>query len=221
MQQTKTDQKQYYCKLQITKLQHTKDERFMAVNLNKGSSLSLQKADGSALTLVRLGLGWDALPKKGLFGRSSGGDVDLDASAIMFNAAKKEVGIVSFAKLRSQDGSITHSGDNLTGAGDGDDEQITVDLARVPADVQSIVFVITSYSSHRFDGLSNVFARVVDLSNGESEVARYNLAEKGTNTASVIAKLSREGSGWKVTAVGAPANGKTAKAVLNEATAVA
>lgn len=193
----------------------------MAVNLSKGSSLSLKKSDGSALSTVRLGLGWDALPKKGLFGKVGGGSVDLDASAILFDASKKAVDIVSFSQLRSKDGSVTHTGDNLTGAGDGDDEQIIVDLTRVPANVQSIVFVITSYSSHRFDGLENVFARVVDLSSGESEVARYNLAEKGSNTASVIAKISREGSGWAVTAVGAPADGKTAKSVLREAAAIA
>jgi tellurium resistance protein TerZ len=193
----------------------------MAISLTKGASVSLKKADGSPLSIVRLGLGWDALPKKGLFAKVSGGSVDLDASAILFDANKNAVDIVSFSQLRSKDGSVTHSGDNLTGAGDGDDEQIVVDLSRVPGNVQSIVFVITSYSSHRFDGLENVFARVVDLTGGENEVARYNLAEKGSNTASVIAKISREANGWVITAVGAPANGRTASAVLADATAAA
>lgn len=194
----------------------------MAVSLTKGSSLSLKKADGSALTVVRLGLGWDETPqkKRGLFG-ALGGSIDLDASALMFDAGKNVVDTVSFSKLASSDGSVRHNGDNLTGAGNGDDEQIVVDLSRVPASVASIVFVITSYSSHKFDRLENVFARVVDLSAGEAEIARYNLAERGSNTANVIARVYREGSGWAIQAIGNAANGRTARDVVADAKAVA
>jgi tellurium resistance protein TerZ len=192
----------------------------MSLSLAKGQSLSLKKADGSPLTQVFLGLGWDALPKKGLFGGRSG-EVDLDASAILFDASKNAVDIVYYGQLNSNDGSVRHSGDNLTGDGDGDDEVINLDLSRVPAHVQSVVFVITSYSSHRFDGLENVFARVVDASGNPVEVARYNLAEKGSNTANVIARVYREGAGWAIQAIGASANGRTARDVLRDAQAVA
>lgn len=182
----------------------------MAITLNKGSSLSLKKSDGSGLTQVRLGLGWDAA-KSGFFG----GSVDLDASAIMLDASAKDVDTVYFGKLKSKDGSVKHSGDNLTGAGDGDDEQITVDLANVPENVKTIVFVITSYSGQKFSAVKNVYARVVDTSAGETEVVRYNLAESKDNTANVIAKITREGAGWAFTAIGEFTNGRTAKKTLD------
>lgn len=195
----------------------------MSISLNKGSSLSLAKSDGSALSHVRLGLGWDAAPapaKKGLFGglaKALGGSVDLDASAILFDSSGQVVDKVSFSHLRSNDGSVTHSGDNLTGAGDGDDEQIVVNLTQVPANVNSVVFVITSYSGQKFDTLQNVFARVVDISNGEQEVVRYNLAESKNNTANVIAKISRSGNGWSFTAIGEYTDGRTVKNVVDVA----
>jgi tellurium resistance protein TerZ len=183
----------------------------MALSLQKGSSLSLTKEDGSALTKVRLGLGWDAA-KRGLFG---GGEIDLDASAVLLSASGQPVDIVYFGQLGSKDGSVRHSGDNLTGAGDGDDEQIAVNLAAVPANVQSVVFVITSYSGQKFNSVKNVYARVVDTTASEKEVVRYNLAESDNTTANVIAKVSRQGSGWAFTAIGEYTNGKTAQQTLS------
>lgn len=189
----------------------------MSISLAKGSTLSLKKADGSDLTLVRLGLGWDA-KKSGLFGRVK--DIDLDASAILFDKNKNRVDEVYYGHLTSRDGSIRHSGDNLTGDGDGDDEQIVVNLQLIPATVESVVLVITSYSGDSFDTIANVYARVNDVSNGDTEVARYNLADGGRNTASIVAKIVREGSGWKIVAVGNPANGKTVGDVISDAKAV-
>lgn len=192
----------------------------MSLSLAKGSSLSLKKDDGSNLSLIRLGLGWDAKPKRGLFGFGSS-EVDLDASAILFDSSKRAVEVVYYGKLQSSNRAVVHSGDNLTGEGEGDDEVITVNLSKIPTDITSIVFVITSYSSHRFDGLENVFARVVDVSAGEREVARYDLAERGKNTANIIACVYREGNGWAIKAIGNPANGRTPQDVLRDAVAVA
>lgn len=194
----------------------------MGLSLAKGQSLSLKKDDGGALTRVTLGLGWDPVKKKGLFGGfSGGGDIDLDASVIFFDANKNVLDTVYYGSLRSKDGSVQHSGDNLTGDGDGDDEQIVVDLSRVNASVQSLVFVITSYSGQKFSQLENVFCRLVDNSAGAKEFVRYNLADNSNTTGMVMATVSREGSGWAFKAVGAPCNGKTAGDVVNDAKAAA
>lgn len=190
----------------------------MGLSLSKGSSLSLKKNDGSALSKVILGLGWDTAKRGGFFGAIGGGEIDLDASALLFDAQGKNTDIVYFGKLNSSDGSVRHTGDNLTGAGDGDDEQIIVDLTSVPANVQSIVFTINSYSGQTFDKVANVFARVLDASSGNNtEVVRYNLAESKNNTANIIAKLTREGSGWAFTAIGEFTNGRTANKLVDPA----
>jgi tellurium resistance protein TerZ len=190
----------------------------MTISLQKNQSVSLEKADGSALTKVILGLGWDAASRKGLFGKVSSGEIDLDASAILLDGNKRVVDTVSFSQLRSKDGSIVHTGDNLTGAGDGDDEQIEVDLTLVSAEIQNIVLVVTSYQGQTFDKVENVFARVVDNSSqARTEVVRYDLRDLGSRTGSVVAKLTRSGSGWTMTALGTPAQGRTAKDLLSAA----
>lgn len=191
----------------------------MTISLTKGNSLSLKKADGGVLSRIVLGLGWDEASGglRGMFG-GGGGSVDLDASAILYDADKRHVDTVYYGQLTSHDGSVKHSGDNLTGAGEGDDEQIVVDLTRVPANVENIVFVITSYSGHKFDRLKNVFARVVDASSGSgSEVVRYNLAESANTTANIIAKLSRDGGQWKFTAIGEFDDARTANKLVAKA----
>ena len=153
----------------------------MGLSLEKGQSLSLTKKDGGALSKIRLGLGWDsaAPTKRGLFGRVKAADeVDLDASAIFFDASGRVLDTVWFQQLESKDGSARHTGDNLTGAGDGDDETILVDLSKVSPAVAQIVFVISSYSQQSFDMVENAFSRVVDDSAaGSPEVARYQLTD--------------------------------------------
>jgi tellurium resistance protein TerZ len=172
----------------------------------------LVKPDGSALSKVILGLGWDQA--------SGGGEIDLDASAILFDSNRKALDTVWYGSLSSKDGSVRHSGDNLTGNGDGDDEQIVVDLSAVSPQVQGIVLVITSYSGQKFDKVKNVFARVLDASTGaNTEVVRYNLADGGS-TAKIVAKLVRDGSGWTFAAVGNDANGRTVKNVIKDAALV-
>ncbi|TDW31284.1 TerD family protein [Cryobacterium psychrophilum] len=198
----------------------------MALSLSKHESLSLVKSDSTPLTAVVLGLGWDAAPKKGLFaallGGGGGDDIDLDASAILLDSNNKLVDTVWFQQLQSKDASIRHSGDNLTGDGDGDDERINIDLAAVSSNVTSIVLVVTSFQGQTFDKVRNVFARVVDNSTGrESEVVRYNLADAGKKTASVIAKLTRSGAGWTFTALGNSATGRKAPDLIGEAQAAA
>jgi tellurium resistance protein TerZ len=192
----------------------------MGLSLTKGQSLSLTKQNGESLTKIRLGLGWDsAVPaKRGLFGGSKTVEIDLDASAILFDAGKQPLDAVFFSNLKSKDGSIKHTGDNLTGAGDGDDESITVDLASVAPNVAHVVFVITSYSQQTFDLVQNAFCRVVDESISTApEVAKYQLTESGRHTAMIMAKLSREAGGWKFHAIGVPANGKTVHDVISPA----
>jgi tellurium resistance protein TerZ len=193
----------------------------MGLSLQKGQALSLTKNDGGALTRVRLGLGWDAVAgKRGLFGMKKEADVDLDASAIFFDAASQPIDYVWFNQLRSKDGSAQHQGDNLTGAGEGDDEVIRIDLSAVHQAVAQIVFVISSYSRQTFDNVQNAFCRVVDDSTaGAPEVARYQLTESGPHTAMVMAKVSRSGAGWTFTAIGERANGRTVQDLVGPAAA--
>lgn len=184
----------------------------MGLSLSKGQSLSLTKNDGGNLTRVRMGLGWDsAAPvKRGFFGTKKAAEIDLDASAIFFDAQGQPLDKIWFKQLKSLDNSAQHTGDNLTGAGDGDDETILVDLSAVSPAVAQIVFVISSYSGQTFDQVENAFCRLVDDSTpGSPEVARYQLTDSGPHTAMVMAKVSRVGSGWSFTAIGNRANGRS------------
>ncbi|MDR2392510.1 MAG: TerD family protein [Planctomycetota bacterium] len=190
----------------------------MAVSLMKGQRISLAKEGDSQLTQVFMGLGWDAVKKKGggflssLFGGQSGGDIDLDASCIMFDE-KKLIDAVWFRQLTSEDGSIRHSGDNLTGEGEGDDETIHVDLAAVPGNVTSLVFVITSFRGQTFNEIQNAFCRLVDA-RANKEIASYTLSGGGKNTAQIMARVYRHGGEWKMAAIGEPAQGATYKDVI-------
>lgn len=190
----------------------------MGLSLEKGQSLSLKKSNGKELTRVTMGLGWDAA--KGLFGFGGNKDIDLDASVLLFDNQKQLVDNVYFNKLKSVDGSIRHTGDNLTGDGDGDDEQIVVELPWVAQGVQSLVFVITSYSGQKFNKIENVFCRLVDSSNnGSEEVVRFNLKETGKHTAMIMAKVTRQDGAWSFTAIGTPAQGRTSSELVEAAIA--
>lgn len=193
----------------------------MGLSLQKGQALSLKKNDGASLTRVRMGLGWDsaAPTKRGLFGGlKKAADVDLDASAIFFDGSGKAVDTVFFNQLQSKDGSTKHTGDNLTGEGEGDDETILVDLSKVSPAVAQIVFVISSYSRQTFDSIENAFCRLIDDSTaGSPEVARFQLTESGTHTAMIMAKVSRDGASWNFTAIGDRANGRTAMDLIQPA----
>ncbi|KJS56211.1 MULTISPECIES: TerD family protein [Streptomycetaceae] len=173
----------------------------MGVSLAKGGNVSLSK-EAPGLSAVIVGLGWDVRT-------TTGADYDLDASALLCNALGKVVSdqhFVFFNNLRSPEGSVEHSGDNLTGGGDGDDEQIKVDLARVPADVAKVVFPVSIYDAdarlQNFGQVRNAFIRVVNQANGQ-EIARYDLSEDAsTETAMVFGELYRNGAEWKFRAIG-------------------
>lgn len=173
----------------------------MGVSLTKGGNVSLTK-EAPNLTAVAIGLGWDVRS-------TTGTEFDLDASAIAAGADKKVVSdqhFVFFNNMKTPDGSIEHLGDNLTGAGEGDDEVINVDLAAVPANIESIFFPVSIYDadnrSQSFGQVRNAFIRVVDRSNG-TELARYDLSEDAsTETAMVFGELYRHGAEWKFRAVG-------------------
>ena len=178
------------------------------VNLTKGQTVSLTKKGGGTLTVVRMGLGWDAVKKRGLFGRREQA-VDLDASAMLFDRSGRLVDQVWFQQLRSTDGAMQHTGDNVTGAGEGDDESIVVDLATLDPDVQTIVFVVNSFTGQNFSQIENAYCRLVDSASGDAELARYELTGSGTHNGQIMAKVVRDGPGWSMTAIGAVANGQT------------
>ena len=179
----------------------------MAINLSKGQTVSLVKSGGGGLTRVRMGLGWDAVKKRGLFG-SRRQSIDLDASALLFDASGQLVDQVWFQQLTSRDGSIQHTGDNRTGQGEGDDESIRVYLDGVAPAVQTIVFTVNSFTGQDFSQIENAFCRLIDETT-ESEVARYDLTGSGRHTAQIMSKVSRDGSGWSMTAIGEVASGRT------------
>lgn len=185
----------------------------MSVNLSKGQAISLQKQDGGNLSAVRMGLGWKAAPRRGLFGRRSK-EIDLDASAVLF-AGREPKDVVFFRHLVSDDGSVRHTGDNLVGgAGQGgDDEAILVDLQRVPVHIDQILFTVNSFTGQTFEEVENAFCRLVDESNGE-ELARYTLTGGGQFTAQIMAKVNRTDGGWQMTALGSPTNGRTFQDLL-------
>jgi tellurium resistance protein TerZ len=172
------------------------------INLVKGQKISLEKPGGGSLTKVFMGLGWD--PAR------NGGDIDLDASCICFDSNKSVVDTVYFGNLNGGNGSIMHSGDNLTGDGDGDDEVINVDLSRVPSNIDSLVFTINSFRGQTFNEVANCFARLVDHST-KQELCIFKLAERGSNTAVIMCRIYRHDGKWKMSAMGNPASGQTAR----------
>jgi tellurium resistance protein TerZ len=185
----------------------------MTVNMSKGQKVSLTKRGGGSLSVVRMGLGWDAVKKRGLFGKKSQ-TIDLDASALLFDAGGSLVDAVWFRQLQSKDGSVRHTGDNLTGEGEGDDESIVVDLGRLSPAVTQIVFTVNSFTGQDFTQIENAFCRLVDETSNE-ELTRYDLSGSGSHNAQIMAKVSRGGAGeWSMTAIGAIASGRTFQDLL-------
>jgi tellurium resistance protein TerZ len=181
----------------------------MAINLEKGQKISLDKEAGVKLTKIIMGLGWDAVKSKGFFGfGAKAQEIDLDASCIMFDESGEQVDAAWFRQLQSKDGSVLHNGDNRTGAGDGDDEQITVDLTRVPANIKSLVFTVNSFTGQNFSQIENATCRIINASDNK-EVARFNLSALGSHNAQIMAKIYRHDGEWKMHAIGEIGNGRT------------
>ena len=180
----------------------------MAINLTKGQRISLTKEDPS-LKQIMCGLGWDVAPKSGgFFGGNK--EFDLDSSVLCLDADKKLSdlkNLIYFGNLRHSSSAIAHQGDNLTGAGEGDDEIINIDLPLIPSDIAYLVFAINIYKCDRrrqdFSMVDNAFVRLVNRANGK-ELARYNLsgAEYQGMTGMILAELYRHNDDWKMAAVG-------------------
>ncbi|MGW3040311.1 TerD family protein [Kitasatospora sp. NPDC001159] len=189
----------------------------MTVSLAKGQKISLEKPGGGQLSLVRMGLGWKAVERKGFLAKLfSGQEIDLDASAVLFSQGRA-LDVVFFQHLTSNDGSVRHSGDNLVGgAGDAtDDESITVDLTGIAAEVDQIVFTVNSFTGQTFQEVEAAFCRLVDETTGV-ELARYTLTGGGPYTAQIMAKVQRTPGGWQMAAIGQPANGRTFQDLMPE-----
>lgn len=186
----------------------------MAINLQKGQKISLSKDNmGNATNLRRavVGLGWDAVQRGGGlfgFGAQQAADIDCDASALMLRGGRlvSTEDVVYYANLHHRSGAVNHMGDNLTGDGDGDDEQITIDLDRVPAEYDRIVIVVNIYRAEAkkqdFGLIRNAFMRICDGNTGR-ELVRYNLSENyAGKTAMIFGELYRHNGEWKMNAVG-------------------
>ena len=174
----------------------------MPVSLQKGQKVSLTK-DNPGLKKVIVGLGWD------VNAFDTGGDFDLDAAAFLLGDSGKVADsndFVFYSNLTHPSGSVVHQGDNLTGIGDGDDEQIKVDLSKVPDNITKIAFTVTIYEAEQrrqnFGQVSNAFIRIYNEETGE-EMIRYDLGEDfSIETAAVFGELYKNGGEWKFNAIG-------------------
>ncbi|MDR0271800.1 MAG: TerD family protein [Clostridiales bacterium] len=177
----------------------------MAVNLQKGQKVDLTKGNAGLNALI-VGLGWDEV--------SGGGSaIDCDASAILLTEGKLKGGkddIVYFGNLTHKSGGVMHQGDNLTGAGDGDDEQIKIMLDKVPASCDKIVMVVNIYQAvqrkQHFGMIQNAFIRIVNAQNNQ-ELLKYNLSENYDGmTAMIFGEVYRHSGEWKFSAIGQATN---------------
>lgn len=189
----------------------------MSVSLQKGQKVSLSK-DNAGLGKIIVGLGWDEVQQSsggGVFGALFGSGqqaIDCDASAILLRNGRfvDKQDIVFFGNLKHCTGTVVHQGDNLTGAGDGDDEQIMIDLARIPQEYDKIVIVVNIYSAvqrrQHFGMIQNAFIRLVDARNN-NEMCKYNLTENYSGmTAMIFGEVYRHNGEWKFNAIGQGTN---------------
>lgn len=180
----------------------------MSISLQKGQKISLTK-ESSGLKNILVGLGWDAAAQgKGLFGKKKVPDIDCDAFALLLQSGKlyDKKDIVFFNNLTHYTGTVQHLGDNLTGDGDGDDEQILIDLASIPAQYDQIILAVNIYGAiarkQHFGMIENAFIRIVDQKDNR-ELCRYNLTEDYSgNTAMIFGEVYRHNGEWKFNAIG-------------------
>ncbi len=183
----------------------------MSISLQKGQKVSLTK-ESAGLSRVVIGLGWDEVQQKRGFFAPKPLPIDCDASALLLQGGRlvRKEDIVYFGNLQHMSGTVQHMGDNLTGAGDGDDEQIIVDLARVPQEYDKIVLVVNIYDcvkrKQHFGMIQNAFIRLVDASNN-TEICKYNLTENYSGmTAVIFGEVYRHNGEWKFNAIGQGTN---------------
>jgi len=190
----------------------------MAISLQKGQKVDLTKGN-AGLSQIMIGLGWDPVEQKkggflgGLLGGGKAQEIDCDASVLMLNENGKLVSnknLIYFGNLRSSCGSVWHTGDNITGDGDGDDEEIIAVLSKIPENVQKLLFVVNIYDAAKrnqdFGMIQNAFIRVVNM-NDKKELIRYNLTENyAGKTALIVGEIYRHGNEWKFGAIGEGTN---------------
>lgn len=198
----------------------------MAINLNKGQRIDLTKGNPGLSKLV-IGLGWDAVKQtKGFFTSMLGGgnqDVDCDASVLMLNKDDKLQGIdklIYFGNLKSKCGGVIHQGDNRTGDGDGDDEQIIVELSKVNPEIHKLLFTVNIYDCLKrkqdFGMIQNAFIRVVNPANN-TEILRYNLSDNyAGKTALLVGEIYRNNGEWKFAAIGEGTNDSSLTAIVQK-----
>jgi len=180
----------------------------MSVNLQKGQKVELKKEGGGVLHKVMVGLGWDEVQRSRGFFSPKPADIDCDATAFVCIDGKlmSNKDVVYFGNLRHGSGAVKHMGDNLTGAGDGDDEQIFVDLDKLPSNYDRIVFVVNIYEASKrkqdFGLIKNAFIRICD-GETDKELCKYNLSENYDGmTAMIFGEIYRHNGAWKFNAIG-------------------
>ncbi|MGW1011645.1 TerD family protein [Streptomyces termitum] len=179
------------------------------VSLQKNQTVSLVKGGRPLLSQVKMGLGWEPAYR--------GKDIDLDASVIAYGPQRNHLDSCYFGKLTILNGSIRHSGDNLTGEGAGDDEVITVDLGRLPADATGLVFTVNSFSGQKFTEVAKAYCRLLDAATGE-ELVRFDLTTAEPQTGVMMAKLIKQFSGeWEMTAMGEFVKSRTVRGMVKPA----
>ncbi|MFF4178534.1 TerD family protein [Streptomyces sp. NPDC001750] len=179
------------------------------VNLQKNQTVSLVKGGRPLLSQVKMGLGWEPAFR--------GKDIDLDASVIAYGPQRNHLDSCYFGKLSILNGAIKHSGDNLTGEGAGDDEVITVDLGRIPAEASGLVFTVNSFTGQKFTEVAKAYCRLIDAVTGE-ELVRFDLTGAQPQTGVMMAKLIRQFSGeWEMTAMGEFIKARTVRGMVKPA----
>ncbi|MDV5144811.1 TerD family protein [Streptomyces sp. SBC-4] len=179
------------------------------VSLQKNQTVSLVKGGKPLLSQVKMGLGWEPAYR--------GKDIDLDASVIAYGPQRNHLDSCYFGKLSILNGSIKHSGDNLTGEGAGDDEVIVVDLGRLPADATGLVFTVNSFSGQKFTEVAKAYCRLMDAATGE-ELVRFDLTTAEPQTGVMMAKLIKQFTGeWEMTAMGDFVKSRTVRGMVKPA----
>ncbi|MFG2569406.1 TerD family protein [Streptomyces sp. NPDC048567] len=179
------------------------------VSLRKNETVSLVKAGRPLLSQVKMGLGWEPAYR--------GKDIDLDASVIAYGPQRNHLDSCYFGKLSILNGAIKHSGDNLTGEGEGDDEVIVVDLGRIPAEATGLVFTVNSFTGQKFTEVAKAYCRLVDAATDE-ELVRFDLTGAEPQTGVMMAKLIKQFSGeWEMTAIGDFVKSRTVRGMVKPA----
>lgn len=196
----------------------------MAINLEKGQKINLKKDNGSILQNICVGVNWGAIEKKGWFGGTSKEAVDLDASCVLYDSSKNAIDVIYFGSLISKDGSIKHSGDDLTGDMDGDDgldnEIITVDFSRLSSNVEYVAFVLNSFRGHDFGTIPFASIRIYEgTPTRVNEIfATYNIAKGACfagNVSMVMGVFYKRNNEWKFNAIGEPTKDKKLEETIN------